>query len=301
MPAATVDVIIPTASWLERPRLLIEDLSRELGQHHERVNNIWVADGTSVHQVKGHILGDNEEVVFEAVGSQNGPAINRNKAIRLATADWVMFLDDDVRLDQGWGTQLFEVLDRSELPDLMGGVIAAKNGRNWFSQAAEDFVIRHKLQPDGWYLAAAHLLVRRSALETLDGFDENFIYGGEDWDLCKRAHMHGLAIEVEESLRVFHEHPVTWSQLMKKADQYGPAEKGMDVYVAPRAELDEQRDGAVSQSPNARACLIFRALWWPYGSYREFRDMGRNPIRSFRSTLLYMPWMYRYLRSRRGK
>lgn len=295
-----IDVIIPTARWESRPRDLLADLGRELPAFNESLGEVLVADGESVHFAKADVLRTGPAGEVPAPSQTNGPAVNRNKAIDHATADFIVFLDDDVRLVPGWGEHLSSLLGRSGKFDLLGGAIVARHGRNWFSQAAEDFVIRHKLQPDGWYLAAAHLVARRSSITLLGGFDEAFIYGGEDWDLCKRAHMLGMSVGVTDFICVVHDHPTTWAQLMRKADQYGPAEVGLSVYSevseAP-APVEEQRawPGLI---PVVRT--VGRALRWPFLQYGEFRGIGRSRVRSVRSTALYVPWMARYLQGRRA-
>jgi len=295
-----VDVVIPTAEWGNRPRGLLSDLAEELSPFRQDVGEVLVADGEGVYFARAEVLDQGSTIRVSSSSELNGPAINRNKALEHATADYIVFLDDDVRLQPGWGERLLRVLSNGREFDLLGGGIAARNESNWFSQAAEDFVIRHKRQPDGWYLAAAHLVARRAALEELGGFDASFVYGGEDWDLCKRAHLQALSVAVDDSLKVIHEHPTTWSQLMRKADQYGPAEVGLNVYSEASdvaTSVEEQRPSP-ELGPTVRT--VGRAVRWPILQYSEFRQMGRSRVRSVRSTALYVPWMARYLRGRRA-
>lgn len=98
---------------------------------------------------------------------------------------------------------------------------------NWFSQAAEDFVIRHREYPEGWYLVAAHLLVRRNAFQRLNGFSST-LYRGEDWDFCKRAHGLGMRVGVTSTVAVCHANPTSWRQL---AARHGSMDQRMPTWM----------------------------------------------------------------------
>ena len=294
------DIAIPTASWSGHPKDLLEDLGRELLTHREHVGRIIVAEKNSVYFVENTLFEGDEERVEDIPDPLNGPAINRNKCLPFIESEWIVFLDDDVRLVPGWGDQIMGLLASEPTCDFIGGRILARRARNWFSQAAEDFVIRHKQQPDGWYLAAAHLVARSDALKALDGFDRSFIYGGEDWDLSKRAIIGGFSTGVSRSPAVTHEHPTTFGTLMAKAGQYGKADalfetSPLGAESAEQIRHNEEARGRPLELP------ILRAVAWPARQFAEFRKLGRSRMRSARSTALYVPWMVKYLRSSRPR
>lgn len=54
------------------------------------------------------------------------------------------------------------------------------------------------------WLSGACLLVRRSALEAVDGWDEGFFLYGEDIDLCRRLRSRGYTIAFEPAARSVH-------------------------------------------------------------------------------------------------
>lgn len=228
-------------------------------------------------------------------------AENRNLAAREASEEWFQFIDDDVRLPHGWLEALLNELEAPDVPDLLGGDVRSQHPHNWFSQAAEDFVVRHKEYPEGWYLVSAHLAVKRAAFAQLGGFDEGFASaGGEDWDLCRRAHALGLRVGVSDAVVCMHDNPRSWSQLVARAHSYGRANASLDEATPAHAAAVTAEAATERQRPAERRPTTGRALRWAAAEYRSLRRRGRGPVRALRSTALYVPWMATYLRSQRN-
>jgi histidinol-phosphate phosphatase family protein len=118
-------------------------------------------------------------------GSANGPAAARNAGWRALRSTWVVFLDDDVLVEESWVGALVADLARCG-PDVAGcqGVIAVplpghRRPTDWERDVAG-------LQRARW--ATADMAYRRSALVALGGFDERFPRAyREDADLALRA------------------------------------------------------------------------------------------------------------------
>lgn len=300
--APLVDVIIPTRRFDSRADGLLDDLRRELAPFAAQVGRIVAADDQAVTDVRDRLFDKGSDRRFDWPSPVNGPAVNRNRGARDSGATWLAFLDDDVRLPVGWGSALMAVLVANPPLDLLGGRLDSQRPRNWFSQASEDFVVRHRLYPEGWYLASAHIVVRREAYEQLGGFSESFPYCGEDWDLCQRAHALGLRVGVEPSIIVRHANPTSWRQLARKARQYGVANADLDMVAAERSRVDldmvaAERSAEVPDSAGGRLPSPTRALKWLGSEYRILRDSGRGRPRAARTLALYVPWMAIYLRA----
>jgi GT2 family glycosyltransferase len=296
-----IQVVIPTAAVGPRIDGLLSDLGREITP--ADAVRIVVADADAVHDLTPEVTGTGSRAVTAWPSPVNGPAVNRNRGARDATAEWLVFLDDDIRLPTGWLPELSAALADPGCPDLLGGGIGSQHPRNWFSQAAEDFVVRHRRYPEGWYLAAAHLAVRRSAFAALGGFADDFEYGGEDWDLCRRAHALGLTVGVTDRPSVAHANPRSWSELSRKARQYGTANARLDAAVAagpvgaPVARAAAEAAGHEPSAAPRVGPLPVRAARWVVEEYHLLRQQGRSRVRAARSTTLYVPWMAVYLRA----
>lgn len=219
------------------------------------------------------------------------PASNRNAGAEGSSEEWLVFVDDDIHLPPGWGSTLATALQRADA-DLLGGAIRSTVAGNLFANAAEDFVIRNKRYPEGWYLVSAQLAVRASAFRALGGFDERLVTH-EDWDLCRRAHSAGLTVDVDISWWCMHQNPTTWRGLMSRAAAYGAGDQHVvDTSSSIPATPTRQR---ADRSP-----VIRRAATWPMRQYAEIRGLGRSRTRSAISTALCVPWTVAYLRAQRA-
>lgn len=290
--APLFDVVIPTRRLDARADDLLDDLRRELAPFAARVGRIVAADDRAVTDVRDRLIGQGGESRLSWPSPVNGPAVNRNRGARDSHATWLAFVDDDVRLPSGWGQALVDVLLSDPPLDIFGGRLDSLQPHNWFSQASEDFVVRHRRYPEGWYLASAHVVIRRDAFQQLGGFSEAFAYCGEDWDLCQRAHTLGLRVGVEPSVIVRHANPTNWRQLALKAQQYGRANADLDARATEASGGPPESAGGHLPSPT-------RALRWLGNEYRTLRNDGRSLTRSVRTLAVYMPWMAIYLKAQR--
>ena len=299
---ALFDIIIPTAKYGSRTDALLNDLGRELAPHQEHVGRIVVVDDEAIYDTAPRLLHAGVDSVRTWPSSSNGPAVNRNRGAQGSTTPWLVFLDDDVRLTTGWGDRLTALMIKESTADVVGGRIGSQRPRNWFSQAAEDFVVRHRRYPEGWYLAAAHLIVRRTSFERLSGFDAEFAYGAEDWDFSRRAHSLGMTVEIDPTITVLHANPTTWSGLATKARQYGTANAKLDATSSdPPLHHPAEPTGLepAASSPSSGLPSMGHALAWTAEEYRNLRLDGRPRLRAARTMALYIPWMIVYLRAQR--
>jgi histidinol-phosphate phosphatase family protein len=213
--ALPADVVVPSAG---RPSLhaLLDALAAQRGPLPARV--VVVDDrspgaGGGLGQPVPAVLRD--RVLLVRSGGR-GPGAARNAGHRACRAEWIAFLDDDVRVPVDWTARLRD--DLAGLgPDVAGSQgrlrVPAPAGRrptDWERNVAG-------LGEATW--ATADLAYRRSALDAAGGFDERFPRAyREDADLGLRLTAHGLRIVAGR--RVAH-HPVPaappWVSLAKQA------------------------------------------------------------------------------------
>jgi N-acetylglucosaminyl-diphospho-decaprenol L-rhamnosyltransferase len=155
-----------------------------------------------------------------------------NVGWRAGAAAYVLFLNPDATLDPGSLQTLVAVADRSPAVGAVAPRIVEPDGtldyslrrfprlRSTYAQA----FFLHRLFPLApWsdelvrdaraydrpglpeWASGACLLVRRTALERLDGLDEGFFLYCEDLDLCRRLRALGLELRYEPAAVAIHE------------------------------------------------------------------------------------------------
>lgn len=148
----------------------------------------------------------------------------RNEGARLATADWILFLDADCRP----GPNLLAAYFEESIPDNCGAIagqilgepdqpsFAARyaRSRNFFDHA------EGLIRAEGGGAAAGNLVVRRAAFEQIGGFTEGIRSGG-DLDLCRRLDAGGWALDFRPEALVRHRHRASLPSLLGAIARYG--------------------------------------------------------------------------------
>ncbi len=230
-PAPSISFIIPLFNCLELTRAGLASLQATLpaGLAHE----VILVDDGSTDGTREWLatLGAPYRVVLNE--RNLGYAKANNRAVRLARGEWLVLLNNDLILLPGWFEKMRRAhaslgpraglignvqLDvRSGLVDHAGIVINrqgkpvhALNRSAWLSR-----LFRPVRQVPA--VTGACLLVRRDLWQQLGGFDEGYVNGGEDIDLCFRARAAGRVNAV--ALRSVIRHHVSSSPGRKLRDE----------------------------------------------------------------------------------
>lgn len=187
----TFDLVIPT---LGRPSLrsLLRSLDAGSGPLPAR---IVIVDDRRRPSAPLPLEGfERLDAVLRVVASQRaGPAAARNLGWRLASSDWVAFLDDDVIPGATWLDRL--AADLSGLPPNVAG----SQGRLWVpldeDRPPTDWE-RNVKRLEGALWITADMAYRRSVLAAIGGFDERFRRAyREDSDLATKVISAGYSIQ----------------------------------------------------------------------------------------------------------
>ena len=161
-----------------------------------------------------------------------GFAAGCNEGWRLGSAQYVLFLNPDARIDPASVRRLALVLDEGPSVGIAAPLIRDAAGALEYSQRRfprlvstfSQALFLHRLFPRrAWvdelvrdptayaerrsvdWVSGACLLVRRELLERLGGWDERFFMYCEDVDLCKRVRDLGFAVVFEPATVAMHE------------------------------------------------------------------------------------------------
>ncbi|MGH2857129.1 MAG: glycosyltransferase family 2 protein [Solirubrobacteraceae bacterium] len=205
-----------------------------------------------------------DPLVIPAAGERS-PAHARNVGAQSARGDWILFLDADCTAPPDLLDRFFDVPVADEVGALAGAILpepatsAGVAARYAVSRSflSLDAHLAHPYLPRA---AAASLLVRRAAFESIGGFCEN-VRAAEDTDLCWRLQRAGWRLEGRPGAAVEHRYRATLGDLRRQWRGYAAGRAWLsrrypDFAPQPalgRAAARALRSGAASGSAPRRS------------------------------------------------
>lgn len=210
-----VSVIVPTYGQVaytlgclasiaaHKPRVGIEVLVMDDAFPGEEVDTL--------RQVRGIRLIRNEKNL--------GFLLTCNAAARAARGKYLLFLNNDTQVLDGWLDPMLDLFDRWKDVGAVGarllfpdgtqqeaGGIIWRNATGWnFGRGADPAGAVYNYVREVDYCSGAALLVRRDVFDRLGGFDERFVPAYcEDSDLCFRIRQAGLKVLYQPRAQVVH-------------------------------------------------------------------------------------------------
>jgi GT2 family glycosyltransferase/tetratricopeptide (TPR) repeat protein/glycosyltransferase involved in cell wall biosynthesis len=193
-----VSIIIPLFNKVEYTRQCLEGMARlttSLIDYELVLVDNASTDGTS--ELLRTLSGD---VTIITNLTNLGFARACNQGARLATSDYLVFLNNDTIPKTGWLEALVDGIERDRA-DICGARLLYPNGKvqhagvafneqgigyhifNGFDVNAAAVTRKRFMQ----CVTAACMIMRKELFHTLSGFDEGYVNGYEDVDLCLRA------------------------------------------------------------------------------------------------------------------
>jgi GT2 family glycosyltransferase len=195
----TITVVIPTC---RRPEMLARCLEK-LGD----ARDVIVTDDSPDTATKDFVEKKFPRVRWTQ-GPRRGPAANRNHGARLASLDWLAFLDDDCEPQPGWLDAILRAADGADIVE--GKTICPDKRDDPFEEHVENLT--------GGVLWSCNFAVARDVFFQVGGFDEDFLEaGGEDMEFAWRVRQRALRVVFSADAVI--EHParrITWGTLWKR-------------------------------------------------------------------------------------
>ncbi len=220
----TISVVIPNWNGAHHLPDCLESI-KKLDYPAERLEVI-VVDNGSTDASRSLVESNFSWVRLLSLDDNLGFAAACNEGARVATCDCVAFVNNDMRVEQGWLRGLAAGRDLASAYVCVGGVILDWEGRRlgfaggWVtfygSAGQEHFLepMREELVEDGRDLPFAcggSMLIERDVFLELGGFDPAFFAYYEDVDLGWRLWLAGYKVRLAGTARCFHRHHGTGS------------------------------------------------------------------------------------------
>ncbi len=219
--------IIPTYNRIQSLIHCIESIQN---QNSESIDYeiIVVNDGGEENNIE-NIININQE--------NKGPATARNNGAKVAQGEYLVFIDDDCRLDTNWLQEINKNIDKKLI--ITGYTI--NNIESIWSDASQTLVNFLHFQWIGtpWhFFASNNLVISKNDFENLNGFNESFpLAAGEDREFCLRAKLLNLEFKQVFEAKVYHYHKLNFVTFCKQHINYG---KGAFYYNKILSKLNMQ-------------------------------------------------------------
>jgi glycosyltransferase involved in cell wall biosynthesis len=201
-----LSVVVPTRDRPDQLREALAALREALGEGDELI----VVDSASAHtRATADVAAQFDARLVRC--DRPGASAARNAGWRLASNEYVGFVDDDVVVDPGWADAMVGCLDAHRDAAFVTGRIDAPPGSTTMTVSVKDDATPAVFGPTaGGVLGhSASLTVRRTAIAAVGGFDESLGAGArwraaEDNDLFDRLLSSGRPGRYEPSARASH-------------------------------------------------------------------------------------------------
>lgn len=216
MTSSLTSIIILSYNQWDQTELCLKSIEMYTPEPHEIiiVDN-GSSDGTIEH-LRDHIKA-NKNVRVISNSTNRGFAGGNNQGIKLARGEYILLLNNDTVVTEGWLGRMLNIFNRYPKTGIVGPMSNNVNGPQLVTKAdyknfgeLVDFAARRMKENDGSSLLAYRvvgfcLLVRREVIDNIGGLDEQFLSGNfEDDDFCIRAILSGYEIRVAQDVFIHH-------------------------------------------------------------------------------------------------
>jgi GT2 family glycosyltransferase len=214
MPYTKISFIIPLYNHLPESKMMLASLLSTIPS--SLSHEIILIDDASTDNTSSwleSLSGDNLKILRNQANL--GYAVSNNKAVAAASGEILCLLNNDLIFENGWLEPMLKLLESKELKvGLVGnvqlriqdqitdhaGVKLTVSGKfEHIHEVSESNVCSRVIAVTG-----ACMLVKKQEFLELGAFDEQFVNGGEDVDLCYRFREAGLQIYVALKSRIQH-------------------------------------------------------------------------------------------------
>jgi GT2 family glycosyltransferase len=214
----SLSIIIPVFNCLDLTKKCLESI--EVSLKNVIDYEIIIVDDGSTDGTREFLSGISKANYHILLNQDKGNfAINNNRAALVARGEILCLLNNDTELPIGWLDPMFAGLKRYPDAGFIGNV--QKNPKTnrydhfgvvfppWLTPIHYGQHLKQRPHFDGPYsrwaaVTAACVLIKKEVFFSVGGFDESFVNGCEDIDLCLRLHAKGYWHYVAHESEILH-------------------------------------------------------------------------------------------------
>jgi len=193
--------VIVSYNTLPLTRAAVVSISKYAFSHEIIVVDNHSTDGTVAALRKE--FADLKIIEFD---ENRGISVASNAGARIASGDWIIWMNSDVEIFAETMTAVDDLLRRHPELDVLGGQLINSDGSLQTSVLSNYHQVRDEqrelVEVPG--VVGAFTVVRRETWEKLNGMDEGLFFYGEDSDFCNRAIASGATLRWSPRFRVMH-------------------------------------------------------------------------------------------------
>jgi GT2 family glycosyltransferase len=202
-------VIIPVHNNFEYTKSCIQDLISSDNSQLECI----VIDNASTDETSTYLSSLDFEIKVIRNNSNLGCARSWNQGIKISSGDWVLILNNDVRLSQGWLPSLINAAEEKNLQVLSPAMREGPLNYD-FDSYATSFVTVMKNVCRKWTPTGACFAIKREVFSEVGLFDENFEIGQyEDADFFRRCKVAKIKMGVTGKSFIHHFGSITQTSI----------------------------------------------------------------------------------------
>ena len=212
---SSVSFIVPLFNNLAETKAMLESLRATVP---ENLNfEIVLIDDFSSDGTREWMATLDDPSVKTLLNSTNlGFARSNNAAVRVASGEILALVNNDLVFAPGWLEPMLVALETPALNAGLVGNVQFRVSDNSLDHAGVRVTPLGKIEhihalPDKsleyakvFAVTGACILIRRADFKDLDGFDEEYVNGGEDIDLCLRIRQRGKHVYVATKSTIHH-------------------------------------------------------------------------------------------------
>ena len=213
--APVVSIVIPVYNQIQYTYLCL----RSILEHTKDVSyEVIIADDVSTDATE-HLNEFAENLVICRNSTNQGFLRNCNQAAKAARGKYIMFLNNDTQVTEGWLSSLVDLIESDDTIGMVGSKLVYPDGRlqeaggiiwsdgsGWnYGRLDDPDKAEYNYVKDVDYISGAAILLSRKLWEQIGGFDERFAPAYcEDSDLAFEVRKAGYRVVYQPRSKVIH-------------------------------------------------------------------------------------------------